>query len=33
MWSIDDEATHLTIDGSVSYAIPGPILEYLIAVV
>jgi hypothetical protein len=33
MWSIDEEATHLTIDESVSYAIPPAIVEYLIAVV
>jgi hypothetical protein len=33
MWSVEEEATHLTIDDSVSYAIPQAIVEYLIAVV
>ena len=33
MWSVEGQATHLTIDDSVSYAIPPAIVEYLIAVV
>ena len=33
MWSMEGDVTHLTIDDAKSYAIPGPLIDYLVQVV